>query len=434
MGGVALVLCTTAAPRSARSDVCDPGCDVDCSTCCKKWTIRAACPGREALETGSYPTPREAAAGALSASPAATDRCEDGTAPRWQPYCAPENAVASPVDPPAMTKLVAVRASLGQRLHDVRDAQGALFDFAEKRFATTAGQQRLGEAAAAFRQVRAAVVDAMATSQQLVARAEMTQADVDALDASTSDVRQRADVAVAKARALMGDPTIIDFAAEARQKKISEALAAIQARQAAEKARGEDARRQVEEAEERRRAALEETERERQAAVAQGEQRRQEAQQRAKEEEERKRMAVAAEAQRKIAAAAAEQGRKADAARTAELQHQQEAASLYQGLHDSTIGQARADLALCSDTIANLTMMDMQAGMSPEMKTRALSLRQSLENEKDKLRDVLTGAIATKDKQPISAAYSALQAIHKEGEAAHKETADLVNATKSIRP
>jgi len=333
-----------------------------------------------------------------------------------------------------MTKLVAVRAALGQRLHEVRDAQSELFDFAEKRYATIAGQERIGEAAAAFRQVRAAIVAAIAASQQLEARVPLADAEVDALDASTTDLRQRADTTVAKARALMGDPTIIDFAAEARQKKISEALAAAQARQAAEKARLEQAKLQVEQAEERRRAAIEEAERERQAALAQAEQRRQEAQQKAKEEEERKRIAAAMVVQQKLAAAAAEQQRKAEAARVAELQHQQEAATMYQGLHDSTIAQARADIALCSDTIANLTMMDMQAGMSPEMRTRALSLRQSLENEKDKLRDVLTSAIATKERQPISAAYTAIQAVHKEGEAAHKETGDLVNAARSVKP
>jgi hypothetical protein len=217
---LAAVVVSATAPRTARSDVCDPACDVDCSTCCKKWTVRAVCGTGEAVaETGAYATPRAAQTGAAAA--AVTDKCTDGSSPRWLPYCAPENAVASPVDPPAVAKLVVLRASIAQRLHDVRDAQAALIDFAENRFLTPPGQQRIGDLAAVVRRARTAIADALAVAQQLTSRVSLAEGDVEGLDTSTADARRRADAAVAKARALIADPTIIDSAAEARQKKLS---------------------------------------------------------------------------------------------------------------------------------------------------------------------------------------------------------------------
>jgi hypothetical protein len=219
MALVAVVLSATA-PRTARSDVCDPACDVDCATCCKKWTIRAVCTTGEAVsETGAYPTPRAAQTGA--AAEAVTDKCADGSEPRWAPYCAPENAIASPVDPPAAAKLVVLRASIAQRLHDVRDGQAAIIDFAGNHLLYPAGQQRIGDVATALRHARSALADALATAQQLTSRVGLAEGDVESLDASTADARKRADAAVAKARALIADSTIIDSAAEARQKKLS---------------------------------------------------------------------------------------------------------------------------------------------------------------------------------------------------------------------
>jgi hypothetical protein len=219
MMALAAVALFATAPRTARSDVCDPACDVDCSTCCKKWTIRAVCATGEAVaETGAYSTPRAAQTGAVAA--AVTDKCTDGSEPRWAAYCAPENAIASPVDPPAMKRLVALRASIAQRLHDVRDAQAALIDFAGNRVLYPSGQQRIGEVMATLRHVRSTVADALAAAQQLASRVELAEGDVEGVDVSTADARKRAEAAVAKARALMADPTIIDSVAEARQKKL----------------------------------------------------------------------------------------------------------------------------------------------------------------------------------------------------------------------
>jgi hypothetical protein len=246
--------------------VCDAACDADCATCCQPWSARAVCASGEAVaETGSYATAHEAAAFAASAGSARPERCSDGTAPRWQAYCAPENAFASPIEPASVARLVALRASLGLRLRDVREAQSALFAFADEHLLTVPGQGRIGEAAAGLRRARASLVDAMATAAQLRARADVALPDVDALDAKTADVRERADVAVGKARGVVGDASVVDFAAEAKEKKIPEATVAAQAREAAEKARIEEAKREVAEADRRRRAALDEVERERRA-------------------------------------------------------------------------------------------------------------------------------------------------------------------------
>lgn len=246
---IAVIALGAVYPRAASAaGVCDASCDADCQTCCKVWSLRAVCADGEHLgETGSFPSPADAATSASStAAPTAT--CADKTAPKWTPYCAPENGVASPLDTPTMASLVALRASVGQSLRGVRDTQSALEDFAEKRLVNKAGVTRIATSASALRTARKALVESMSAINQIRTRGSPTDAEVASLDQASKDPRQTGDQAAKDAQATMADPTIIDTAAEERQQKIAAALAAAKAAQEAAAERAAEARQKAEEA------------------------------------------------------------------------------------------------------------------------------------------------------------------------------------------
>jgi hypothetical protein len=172
---------------------------------------------------------REASASATS-TPLPAAACGDKSPLKWRGYCAPENQVASPLDGPTMGSLLALGAAIDKRQREAREAQAALFDFAEKRMVNKAGSATVAEAAAALRQALPGLTDAMGRVRQLRAHGEPATADVTALDQATTVARQRGDDAVNKARAVMADPTVIDAAAEARMQKLADALAAAKAK------------------------------------------------------------------------------------------------------------------------------------------------------------------------------------------------------------
>ncbi len=246
--GAALLAALTTAARAEAAGVCDASCDVDCQTCCKTWSLRAVCADGSVLgETGSFPSPADAATGASSTA-APTDTCADKSAPKWTPYCAPENGVASPLDTPAMGNLVTLRGAVGKSLRSVRDTQAALQDFAEKRMVNKAGTAKVAASAAALRQARDALVASMAGITQIRVRGNPTDSEVTSLDQASQDPRQKGDQAVKDAQAMMADPSIIDAAAEARQAKIAAALAAAKAAQDAAAARAAEQKQKADEA------------------------------------------------------------------------------------------------------------------------------------------------------------------------------------------
>jgi hypothetical protein len=409
------------------ADVCDAKCDADCETCCRTWTLRAVCSdGTTTDQTGGFPTMREAV-NATTSSPPPEHHCADKRPATWRAYCGPESAAPSPLDGPAAVRLVALEVSVAERLHDVREVQESLYTFGEKRLLNKAGQQRIGDVAAQLRKARFDVYLALSMVVQAKRRGEPTDADVAGLDQSTKDARQRADDAVGAAHALQADATIIDLPAEARQQRISASLAADQARAAAEKARLDEAKRERDQGEARRRASADEAEATRKAAVADAQQKRQATI-----------AAAAKQAEETRATAAQAAARQAEAAREAEADRQRaataQASQNFQSAYDTTVAMAKGDLSLCSDTIAGLTMVDMQSSASKETKQRALSIRAQLENEKDKLREVLTRAFAAKNKQPVSAAFQDIVAAKASAQSLHQETAVLVASAHSVHP
>jgi hypothetical protein len=228
LGLVAFAVATVASsPALAQTATCDSACDVDCQTCCKPWTLRATCPdGTVVGETGSFPTPADAAGSATSSPPTIAGACAEKAQPTWAPYCAPENAIASPLDTTTGTNLVTLTASIGKSLAGVKAAQDTLATFAEKRTVNRAGAPKVAAAAAALRQSRTDLTGALGSARQLRVRGNASDAEVSALDAATMGARKQGSDAVAGAQSLMNDTTVIDATAEARQQKIDAARAA----------------------------------------------------------------------------------------------------------------------------------------------------------------------------------------------------------------
>jgi len=254
---VAVLASSTLATRPAVSGVCDASCDVDCQTCCKSWSLQATCSDGTVIgENGGFATPGDAATGAAS-MPAPSTPCADHAAPKWTPYCAPENSVPSPLDAPETVSLVALTASLAQSLHGVSEAQQALGDFAEKRIVLKAGFPTISAAAVSLRQSRATLTEALGSARQLRVRGSVTAGEVSSLDKSTVDPRQQAGDAVKSAQALMTDETIIDAPAEARRKKAEEAAAAAKAAQEAAAAKAAELKKQRDDAAAAAKAAAE---------------------------------------------------------------------------------------------------------------------------------------------------------------------------------
>ncbi len=229
--GVSLLAVLATVPTTARADVCDPSCDAECQTCCKVWSLTAVCSdGSTVGETGSFATQADATTAAGTTAPPGAP-CSDRSAPRWKPYCAPENGVASPVDVATMGNLVALRASIGQSRKLVADTQAALATFAEKRIILKAGVARVAAAAATLRQARSALDDALLTATLLRARGNPTDADVSSADQGSQNARTNGAAAAKSAQDLMADPSIIDAPAEARAAKAAAAAAAAKAAQ-----------------------------------------------------------------------------------------------------------------------------------------------------------------------------------------------------------
>jgi hypothetical protein len=184
-------------------------------------------------------------------------------------FCAGEDRVAPPGDSEARRVLDAAGTSLAAAAKSIDDVEAALTTFARTRILRDRGIPRSAAAVDAVRASKNSVRELRSEQQRLQVRAT-SAADAKAFSERANVSTKAAADAVAAATAIMTDPTVVDTAAEERERRMAAALRARDEDEAKRKAAREaeetrrkaaastaqdDARRRAEAEEARRRAA-----------------------------------------------------------------------------------------------------------------------------------------------------------------------------------
>jgi SWI/SNF-related matrix-associated actin-dependent regulator 1 of chromatin subfamily A len=267
-------------PSRAAAEACAVQCDTSCTNCCSQWAVRASCPDGTSRADGSFRTfdEAQAAADTLAACDSKDAACQSkrmscsgGATATYAAWCDAKNKIASPKGSDATRAFDAVLSNLDASIASVDAAYEEIASFARTRLMKPAAAPRLAAATDAVRAAR----DALRAARFEAGRARATA--VTEQDAKTSSdkvapvLKEGAD-AVAGAKAVLQDPTIIDAPAEERRRQAAAAAeAAARAREAAAEAarkRKEEEAARAEAAAAARAAAIEAEKRKKEEAEA----------------------------------------------------------------------------------------------------------------------------------------------------------------------
>lgn len=360
---LAAVITTVALPEGrASGQTCPSACDASCLTCCRRWKVRATCPSGAPVSEGAYRSFDEAQRAADERSSCAKGDaaceqrravCEGGRTATFSPSCDDDDRIAPPRETESSRVLANATRLLTGASTEVATAEKELSAFGQTRILRDKSIPRFVEAVDKVRAARQRL------DVVIVENGRFLAADTSVPNARAHDERASATVqfvasAVSAARAVLDDPSMLDLAAEERERRI---LAAARLR---------------EEDEAKRQKAADDARRAREAAVEVAKQRADEAA-RQNREAEAQRLATQEAARRKIEEQKAEVAANAAASESQKRAlGQQKHGSVVKGLTDVDV-QLRAALAAVTATLAiqNLSRDERARGQASERRIRA---------------------------------------------------------------
>jgi colicin import membrane protein len=392
----------------ARAQSCPSSCDLACQTCCSQWKLRATCAGGDSSDDAavfaSFDEAQRAADARKQCAPgdAACEKartvCSGATAPAtWAPACDAKDRLAPPSDTDTSNVLRSSGAALKAARESTDRTSAELETFARTRSVRDRAVARAAAGVDGVRASRERLAILLREHERLTAGA--SAADARAFTERASAATKTAADAVANAKAIMLDPTVVDAAAEERERRLAAVLRAREQDEASRKAAreaDEAKRRAAREADEANRKAA------REAAVAEAQRRTQEADQRRKDAEVA-RVAAAEAAERKMAEQRAQQSATASAS-SAEKKAlaEQKHGAVVKGLGDVDVQISAALAGVASGlAIANLSGEARARGQRDEQRLKALQ---------ERARGIRTRADAALQRPPADGLYAVSRA------------------------